>query len=297
MKKFAINILMLLSILFGTFFSIPSGINNLEITKSFSIDSLGACQGVSFINGNWYLYGDREKGVIRKFSTFGNDSVIDLHQEISLTINGNDIINHPTGIAYHKKMPVFIGNSIRLNLEGTKWKAVIYQVDWEKLLQSGSLDNSLIKVIDDDTCIQGTRPEYVEYNNKWYVATADYGNKNNEVRLYDPAFLQNSSKTSEPKVLFKKFSCSPWVQNLCWVPRKKILVLIQNQMEGRKWRFSFLDLAKSIKAGKEVVINSIDVNNREDELEGFYFGEKITNGIAVSSSRKNNVNLIHVNWK
>jgi hypothetical protein len=297
MKRVLLYIGTLLALVLGTFFSVPIGVNTLQISQSFSIDSLGACQGVSYINGSLYLYGDREKGVIRKFSLYGEDSIIDLHQETGLTIKGIDIINHPTGIAYHKKLPVFIGNSIRLNPEGTKWRAVIYQVDWENLIKTGSLDGNLISEIEDDACIQGTRPEYVEYNNKWYVATADYGNKSNEVRLYDPVYLKKAKKTSDSLVLYKKFNCSPWVQNLLWIPSKKILVLIQNQIEGKKWRFTFVDLPKSIETGKEEVISSIDVADREDELEGFCLVDKKKKGVAVSSSRRKNVNLVNLTWK
>lgn len=297
MKRVLLYIGTLLALVLGTFFSVPIGVNTLQISQSFSIDSLGACQGVSYINGSLYLYGDREKGVIRKFSLYGEDSIIDLHQETGLTIKGIDIINHPTGIAYHKKLPVFIGNSIRLNPEGTKWRAVIYQVDWENLIKTGSLDGNLISEIEDDACIQGTRPEYVEYNNKWYVATADYGNKSNEVRLYDPVYLKKAKKTSDSLVLYKKFTCSPWVQNLLWIPSKKILVLIQNQIEGKKWRFTFVDLPRSIETGKEEVISSIDVADREDELEGFCLVDKNKKGVAVSSSRRKNVNLVNLTWK
>jgi len=286
-----------LIVLLLSFFSIPRNISTLEITRYYTFDSLGACQGISFINGSLYLYGDREKGVIRKFSVVTGDSIFDLHEETSLTIKGKDIINHPTGIAYHQNLPVFIGNSIRLNPEGTLWRAVIYQVDWENLLKTGTLDGNLISEIEDDACVQGTRPEYVEYNKKWYVATADYGNKRNEVRLYDPQYLKKANRTSDSLVLYKKFTCSPWVQNLCWIPEKKILVLIQNQIEGRKWRFTFVDLPKSIEKGEEVVISKIDVDGREDELEGFCLINKKQKGIAVSSSRSKNVNLIDLKWK
>jgi phage gpG-like protein len=54
---------------------------------------------------------------------------------------------------------------VRLNPEGTQWKAVIYQVDWKGLQTTRKLDNNLISTIDDDACIQGTRPEYVQYKN------------------------------------------------------------------------------------------------------------------------------------
>jgi len=100
-------------------------------------------------------------------------------------------------------MPVFIGNSIRLNPEGTLWKAVIYCVNWQGLQKTKTLDGNLLNTIEDDTCVQGTRPEYVQYQNKWWVATADYGGKNNEVRLYNPRLLSKAKKTSEKKVLYK----------------------------------------------------------------------------------------------
>jgi len=33
----------------------------------FTVDFLGACQGISWQNGKAYLYGDREVGMIREF--------------------------------------------------------------------------------------------------------------------------------------------------------------------------------------------------------------------------------------
>jgi hypothetical protein len=124
-----------------------------------------------------------------------------------------------------------------------------------------------------------------------------YGNHGNEVRLYDPEHLKNCSKTSEAGVLYKKFTCTPWVQNLYYIADKGILVLIQNQTEGRKWRFTYVDLEKSIASGKQEVIKVIDVDGREDELEGFAFTGSEKKGIAVTSSRKNNVNYMEIGWK
>lgn len=267
---------------------------DLQLTSSTTIDSLGACQGISYQSGRAYLYGDREVGVIREY-TVKQNSLTYTRQEVRLTTDGKDVINHPTGIAYNKVGPTFIGNSIRLNPEGTQWRAVIYNVNWTELLRTKTLDKSLINVIEDDACIQGTRPEYVQYSGKWYVATADYGNKRNEVRLYDPEALSRAKKTSESGVLVKKFSCSPWVQNLHWIPSKGVLVLIQNQIEGRKWRFTFLDLAKSIESGREQVINVIDTD-KADELEGFALLDDLKSGIAVTSSRSNNVHFTGLNW-
>ncbi|GAB2686497.1 hypothetical protein GCM10027037_05560 [Mucilaginibacter koreensis] len=268
---------------------------NMALTRETTIDSLGACQGISYQKGKVFLYGDREVGIIREFK-WVNDSLVDQHHEMKLTQNGQDVINHPTGIACHGNAPVFIGNSIRLNTEGTKWRAVIYCVDWQGLQKTGTLDGNLLNTIEDDACIQGTRPEYVQYKHKWYVATADYGGTNNEVRLYDPEKLKVCKKTSDPGVLVKKFSCMPWVQNLHWVADKGMLVLIQNQIEGRKWRFTYVDLEKSISSGKMQAADEIDINSRQDELEGFSLLNNSKQGIAVTSSRKNNVNYMSTNW-
>ncbi|MCF0069120.1 hypothetical protein LZD49_01470 [Dyadobacter sp. CY261] len=274
-------------------FIVP-GKPDVSLVSSRTIDSLGACQGASFMDGKVYLYGDREVGMIREYHPEA-DSLHYTGKEVKLTVAGKDVINHPTGIARHGKLPVFVGNSIRLNTEGTLWKAEIYEVDWKGMLKAGNLDGHLIRTIEDDACIQGTRPEYVEYNGKWYVATADYGDKRNEVRLYDPAVLQKVDKTSAPGVLVKKFSCGPWVQNLHWVPEKGILVLIQNQIEGRRWRFTFVDLKKSLEKGEQVVLSSVDID-KADELEGFTFTGSASKGIAVTSSRKSNVHQVHVSW-
>lgn len=267
---------------------------SLSLTKATTVDSLGACQGISYQKGRVFLYGDREIGMIREYHITG-DSLVDLHKESKLTIGGNDVINHPTGIAQHAGKPTFIGNSVKPAIPGGKWKAVIYCVNWEGLLKTGTLDGNLLNTIEDDACIQGTRPEYVEYNKKWYVATADYGDNGNEVRLYDPEVLSKASKTSEKGVLYKKFTCTPWVQNLHWIAGKGIIVLIQNQVEGRKWRFTYVDLEQSIASGKQVVVKEVDID-RADELEGFAFTGSRDAGIAVTSSRKDNVNFMQMRW-
>lgn len=265
-----------------------------KINRTTTLDSLGACQGVSYQNGKYFLYGDREVGVMRSYNLIGDSLAYD-GNEYKFTVNGENAIIHPTGIAYSKGLPTFVGNSVRLNPEGTKWKAVINQINWEGFLKKKTLDENLISTIDDDACIQGTRPEYVKYKGKWFVATADYGDKNNEVRIYDPTLLANAKNTNEKGVLVKKFTCSAWVQNLYWLDKKGILVLVQNQIEGRKWRLTFLDLEKSIASGKESVIEIIDTD-KADELEGFVFGENTEKGIAVSSSRKNNVSQMDFEW-
>lgn len=265
---------------------------NVEIVNKFTLDSLGACQGV-FVNGkNIYLYGDREVGVIRKYK-FQNNSLQFTGNEIKLSKNGKDVINHPTGIALINGKS-FIGNSSRLNEEGTLWKAGIFMVDWNRLLQNKSLEKTFYKEIEDNAAIQGTRPELVKFNGKKYVATADYGNKKNEVRFYDIQKLSSVSKTSQ-NVLKFKFSCSPWVQNLHWIKGTNVLVLVQNQIEGKYWRLTFLDLKESVKTGKEKVLSVIDFKDAS-ELEGFAFVNKNT-AIAVTSSRTNNAAILKISKK
>ncbi|HEV2479341.1 MAG TPA: hypothetical protein VGS79_06745 [Puia sp.] len=269
---------------------------DMQLSRSFTVDSLGACQGISWLHGKAYLYGDREVGMIREFDLRG-DSLLYTGHEYKLTMHDTDVINHPTGLAVHGKDPVFMGNSVLLDKATNRWKAVIYCIDWPGLMRTGTLDNgNLLKVIDDDACIQGTRPEYVAYGHKWYVATADYGNKGNEVRLYDPAVLQHAAKTTDKGVLYKKFTCGPWVQNLQWIPEKGLLLLIQNQTEGRKWRFTYVDLRRSLETGKAEIVSQVDHIERGDELEGFHFLGTLSKGVAVTSSRRNNVNFIDINW-
>ncbi|WP_200977642.1 hypothetical protein [Echinicola sp. 20G] len=286
MKK---NILLLASLFLLIGLVPDTGAQQIEIKNTMTLDSLGAAQGITFINGECFVYGDREIGMMRKYVF--HDSLTYTGNEYRFTLDKIDLINHPTGIAWNGHGPTFIGNSIRLNPEGTKWKAVIYAIDWDGFLESKTLDGNLLTTIEDDACIQGTRPEYVQYQGEWMVATADYGPGKNEVRLYHPENLLNSKKTSEAGVLVGKFNCSPWVQNLHWMADEKILVLIQNQIEGRRWRFTFLDFEASMKLGSEVVIKTIDID-RADELEGFALMGNLKQGVAVSSSRKDNAAII-----
>jgi hypothetical protein len=268
----------------------------MQLIHSFTIDSLGACQGISWQHGRAYLYGDREVGMIREFDLAG-DSLRYTGHEFRLTIHDTDVINHPTGLAVHGKEPVFMGNSVLIDRATNQWKAILYCIDWPGLMRTGTLDGgNLLQVIEDDACIQGCRPEYVEYDHRWYVATADYGNHGNEVRLYDPVILRHASKTSDKGVLYKKFSCGPWVQNMQWIAKKGILLLIQNQVEGRKWRFTYVDLRRSLETGRAEIIRTVDTIDRGDELEGFSFLADLSKGVAVTSSRRGNVNFMDINW-
>lgn len=275
------------------FFLLPVAcLGQAGIRRTLTVDSLGACQGVSIQKGNVYLYGDREVGMVREYNRLG-DSLVYTGREVKFSIDTTDVIGHPTGFAIREGYPTFIGNSVRLNKEGTRWKAVISCVDWPGLWKTGKLQGNLLNTIEDDACIQGTRPEYIDYKGHVYVATADYGNNGNQVRLYRPEKLKSAKKTSEPGLVYARFTCSPFVQNLHWIPEKRQLVLVQNQVEGRRWRLTFLDFDKSIAEGKEHVLRVIDFDPA-DELEGFVLLPGGKDGIAVTSSRKRNVHVIEL---
>src|SRR5438445_29618 len=125
-------------------FLLPGSNIRMQLQQSFSIDSLGACQGASYQEGRLFLYGDREVGMVREYK-MDHDSLAWLGKEYRLTLHDTDLINHPTGIAWNNGQgPTFMGNSIRLNKEGTLWKAMIYCIDWKGLLNTGTLDGHLL---------------------------------------------------------------------------------------------------------------------------------------------------------
>src|ERR1700743_1519780 len=121
MKKVTLVITGLATILFA----FKSSNVDMSLQRSITVDSLGACQGISYQNGRIFLYGDREVGMIREFKIV-NDSLVYLHKEYQLTVNGKDVISHPTGVAYNGVGPTFMGNSVKMNPEGTLWKTNIY---------------------------------------------------------------------------------------------------------------------------------------------------------------------------
>jgi hypothetical protein len=47
--------------------SITTGTIDHKLDRAITVDSLGACQGISYQNGRIFLYGDREVGMIREF--------------------------------------------------------------------------------------------------------------------------------------------------------------------------------------------------------------------------------------
>jgi hypothetical protein len=141
--------------------------------------------------------------------------------------------------------------------------------------------------VDDDLAVQGCRPEFVRRGDQWYLATADYGSVRNAVRIYDPAKLAVVSKTSEPGVLIEQHPCGAFVQQLHWVDSRQELIVIENQIVGRRWRLVPVDLWHTPDLR---TIQPYDALPGLDELEGFSMIDP-QHCVLVTSSRSNNCTM------
>lgn len=270
----------------GLSFQTPAPIR-ATIEELQTVEAVGAAQGLEFRDGKLYVIGDAEVGVLREYTIENNRALKFTGRAARLTVGGQDKLAHPTGLTFHPQLGVWLGNTV--NRKGN-----IVLLDWEKLLQQGTLDGAIKHEVADDAAVNGTRPEFVRLGSKWFLASSDYGDQGNQVRLYDPQRLAKAAKTSEPGVLAHKFSCGTWVQSLHWIDEKGWLALVQNQIEGLKWRLTFVDLKKSVASGKAEIVQTIDFNP-PDELEGFHLTGK-KRGILISSSRARNFAFVEFGW-
>lgn len=261
---------------------------SVNMHSPLSIEGVGAGQGVEWRDGLFYFYGDRGIGVMREYRVTNGKSLDYTGNEVEFTVKGEDKVSHPTGLTWNKNLGTYLGDTV--NGIGT-----IFKIDWEKLQAENNLDNAILNSIVDDLAVNGTRPEFVKVRGRDMIATADYGDVGNAIRLYDPEALSTASKTSDPGVLIKSVPCTPWVQTVHWMEEEGLLVLIQNQIEGLLWRLSLVDLEASFDSGEAVIVQVLDFEPK-DELEGFHFVSREL-GIFVSSSRKNNVIFGDFNWK
>ncbi|MGB0717027.1 MAG: hypothetical protein ACPGXK_14185 [Phycisphaerae bacterium] len=252
-----------------------------DVGEVQTVRGLGAGQGVEVRDGFVYLYGDADTGVIREFRSRAHadyrQRLTPTGRSIRLTRGGRDVIGHPTGLTFHPAFGTVLGNTV--NGVGT-----IYFLDWEQALADGHLDRSILHVVKDDAAVNGTRPEFVEFDGRWYVATSDYGASGNEIRLYDPTVLRRVNRTSEEGVLQHSWSCTPWVQNLYWHGSDKHLMLVQNQIEGLRWRLTVLAMTPDGPEEMQVV----DLDDYDDELEGFHLLSR-DDALFYTSSREGNV--------
>jgi hypothetical protein len=253
--------------------------------SSQTCPGLGRAQGVTFFHDKVFLYGDAETGVLREYQLDLEPTIhlTETGQSARLTRGGANLLNHPTGLALHDGLPCFLGNTVTATKQGK-----IYRLDLDRALADGTLDHAVLNETLDDLAVQGCRPEYVRVDGRFFLATSDYGPGPNFVRFYDPKALATASKTSDPGVLVRRVPCGPWVQMLHWIDRTHTLVIVQNIVEGRRWRLTLVtDLhAGDYRAGQHVQV--IDIPDHYDELEGY---STITAklGLFITSSRQNNV--------
>jgi hypothetical protein len=248
-------------------------------------DGLGRAQGVSVRGKEILIYGDAETGVLREYEL--NDllapRLTPTGRVVALTRDGKNLLNHPTGLAMHPGLPCFLGNTVTATKQGR-----IYCLDLDRAFQDGTLDHAVLNDTLDDLAVQGARPEYVSDNGRWLLATSDYGPGPNFVRLYDPARLATASRTSEPGVLVRQVPCGPWVQLLHWVDETKTLVIVQNIVEGRRWRLTLVSNIDANDFREGLGVRVIDIPGHNDELEG-YAEIRRDLGIFITSSRENNI--------
>ena len=276
------------TVLITTAFLSGADRTTVNMHTPLSIEGVGAGQGVEWRDGIFYFYGDRGIGVMREYKVVDRNNLEYNGKEVEFTVKGADTVSHPTGLTWHQDLGTYLGDTV--NGVGT-----IYKIDWEKLQSGKTLDGAILNSTVDDLAANGTRPEFVKIKGKDMIATADYGEVDNAIRLYDPAALATAAKTSAPGVLIKSIPCTPWVQTIHWMEGKGLLVLIQNQVEGLLWRLSLVDLEASFDSGEAVIVQVLDFEPK-DELEGFHFVSPDL-GIFVSSSRKNNVIFGDFLWK
>lgn len=284
----------------------PTAIENPVVTRQ-TVKGVGACQGVFVHDGSVWMYGDKNgEGVIKRLEWVGPESpdgprLIDTEETYALTLYRNfttrrddplkpDPIPHPTGLTYHPDYDTFIGNTV--NQQGT-----IFHIHFLGLTESGGLDDWVYNKTLDDLATNGTRPEFVRYNGRWLIATADYGDEGNALRLYDPEKLKTAKKTSEPGVLVAEFPCGPFVQSMHWIDEENTLVLAQNQTAGLKYRLTLMKFGEGDAPPR--VERVIDLGYPTDELEGFAVVVPATPdapGWAVMTSAMPTGNVSIIRW-
>lgn len=267
--------------------AIPQNRDPVTLAPPETMTGVGAAQGLEWRGEKLYLYGDADVGVVRELDISTSPPRF-TGREIRLTVDGRDRVPHPTGLTFHPDYGTFLGNTV-------SQKGTILHVDWERMIHEGTLDGAVLNATDDDLAANGTRPEFVRLSGRWLVASSDYGDHGNEVRLYDPKGLAEAAKTSEPGVLVHRFPCGPWVQSLHWIDERGLLILVQNQIEGLRWRLTFLDLRRSVDEGGAVAIATEDFEPA-DELEGFQ-AVSATRGFLVSSSERDNLRPAELHWE
>lgn len=231
----------------------------ITLTGSMTIDDIGAGQGAAVDPPFLYLYGDAQTGIIREYDLAAarESRLVPTGRFVRLTRNDVDLASHPTGLAINRQLGTFLGDTV-------DQKGTLYHIDWDVALADSTLDRAVIRIIRDDAGVNGTRPEYCVYNERPAIATSDYGDRANRIRIYDPERLARASRTSSKGVLLASFPCGPFVQSIEWLEASGTLVLVQNQVAGLRSRFT------TVKIDPSGVVGCVtDLERPADELEGF----------------------------
>jgi hypothetical protein len=240
-----------------------------QITHGVTVEGVGAAQGI-FAEGNFiYILGDRNEGgttgpgVIREFFlSTGDNGRTTLRfsgREVLLTEGGADIATHPTGLTWHPNFGYWLGDTV--NGQGR-----LFQIDFTRAISQGTLDGCVMHTLADDAAVNGTRPMFITLpGGRVALATADYGDQANALRLYDPVALLAADRTSTPGVMFSEAACGPFVQALSGRGNTGALWLVQNQTEGLGYRPTEITLDARGAIESETVI---DFDTPTGELEG-----------------------------
>lgn len=258
----------------------------VDVIKSETLEGLGAGQALAMVDGRLVVMGDSETGVMREYHVDAREMKAEpTGRVILLTRDGIDLLPHPTGLAHDATFGTFLGDTVRRR--GTIWR-----IDLERAWVDGDLDRAVLGQAADTAAVNGSRPEYVIFGGREVVATSDYGPLGNQVRLMDVAKLTNTKETREAGVVVAKLPAGPWVQQLHWIEARQILVLVQNQVAGLKYRLTFVS---GLPEGRPRYA-TVDLRAPIDELEGFAMVSD-TVGVMLSSSRKDNLHWVRIDWR
>ncbi len=269
-----------------------------QINHSVTVEGVGAAQAI-FAEGDFiYILGDlyaREPGeygpgVIREFfRSTGDDGRATLRssgRQIILTESGRDVAPHPTGLTWHPNFGYWLGNTV-------DQKGTIFQIDFARAIRQGNLDGCVLHEVADDAAINGTRPMFVTLpGGRVVIATSDYGDQSNALRLYDPLALLAADRTSAVGVIVNETPCGPFVQSLASRGEIGELWLVQNQTAGVGYRLTEITLDARGAIASE---NVFDFDRPTTELEGLLWLEPNRNDeipfIMVSAQPEANVHF------
>jgi len=251
----------------------------LDVRPPRHAGGVGAAQGLDVRDDGIWIIGDAGTGRARAFTFDAGGELTPTGAEIALTEDGADRVPHPTGLTDEPGVGTLLGNTVGGQGE-------ILLVDWDMAVANGTLDSAVLNAVRDGEAREGSRPELVWVDNRWLVASADYGDRDNEVRLYDPDFLAAAANTKDANVLVARYPSPPYVQSLHYWAAEDVLILVRNRNSGDGWRLTFVDLAATWSSGALVVVDELDPG-APGELEGLHFLND-SQVLLVTSSRSNN---------